>query len=147
MKKDEKNVVGKMEGDARVAELTEDLQRTRADFENFRKQTEVQRLQYGTVVKITTVQKILPLLDDMDRAIAAQPEQLAPLEKNLEKTLNELGLTKIAADAGMDFDPDLHEAIAVEGEGEVEKIAEILRNGYLYDGKALRPAMVKVAKS
>jgi molecular chaperone GrpE len=133
--------------DTRVAELTADLQRTRADFENFRKQTEAQKLQYGNVVKITTVGKILPLLDDIDRAIQAQPEQLTPLKKNLEKTLVGLGLAKIGAEPGMDFNPDLYEAIAVEGDGETEKIAEIVRNGYTYDGEVLRPAMVKVARS
>ena len=63
--------------EAQIAELTSDLQRTRADFENYRRQVEQQKLQYGDVVKNTTVSKILPLLDDLDRAIAAN-ESLKP---------------------------------------------------------------------
>lgn len=129
-----------------IAELTGDLQRTRADFENYRKQVEAQKVQYGNVVKFTTVTRVLPLLDDVERAIAAYPEQLKSLQKNFEKTLGELGLAKIPSEAGVDFDPDLHEAVAVEGDGETEKISETLRNGYTYDGEVLRPAMVKVVK-
>ena len=132
--------------DKKITELTADLQRTRADFENYRKQVESQKTQYGKVVKFTTVTKVLPLLDDIERAIIAYPEQLESLTKNFEKTLMSLGLVKIASDAGMDFNPDLHEAVAVEGEGETEKIAETLRSGYVYDGEVLRPAMVKVTK-
>ncbi|MFV0484780.1 MAG: nucleotide exchange factor GrpE [Candidatus Saccharimonadales bacterium] len=132
--------------DKKIAELTEDLQRTRADFENYRKQVEAQKVQYGNVVKFTTITKILPLLDDIERAILAYPEQLESLQKNFDKTLVDLGLVKISSEVGVDFNPDLHEAVAVEGDGEIEKIAETLRNGYIYDGEVLRPAMVKVAK-
>ena len=76
------------ESEAKIAELTADLQRTRADFENFRRQAEAQKIQYANVVKNTTVAKILPLLDDLDRAIAVN-ESLKPLEKSLEKTQGE----------------------------------------------------------
>ena len=131
--------------DAKVEELTNDLQRTRADFENYRRQVEQQKLQYGNVVKNTTVMKLLPLIDDIDRAIAAN-ENLQPLAKSLEKTLKELGLERIETAAGTPFDPDLHEAVMVEGEGEKEVIAETLRAGYRYDGELIRPAMVKVTR-
>ena len=129
----------------KVEELTADLQRTRADFENFRKQTEVQKQQYGDVVKITTVSKVLPLLDDIGRAIAMH-EELAPLTKILQKTEAELGLEKIDSEQGMVFDHNLHEAVVVEGEGDTEKISETLRSGYTYGGEVLRPALVKVEK-
>lgn len=132
---------------AKIAELTADLKRTRADFENFRKQSDLQKQQYGNVVKITTISKILPLLDDIERAIAAHPETLAPIAKNLEKTLSDLDLAKIPSTPDTPFNPDLHEAIAVEGEGDLETIAETLRPGYQYEGKTLRPAMVKVRKT
>lgn len=132
--------------DKKIAELTGDLQRTRADFENYRKQVETQKTQYGNVVKFTTVTKVLPLLDDIERAIGAYPEQLESLQKNFDKTLIGLGLVKISSDVGVDFNPDLHEAVAVEGDGEVEKIAETLRTGYIFDGEVLRAAMVKVVK-
>jgi len=133
------------ESAAKIAELTNDLQRTRADFENYRRQVEQQKLQYGNVVKNTTVMKLLPLIDDIDRAIAANPS-LEPLAKSLEKTLKELGLERVETTAGTPFNPDLHEAVMVEGDGEKEVIAETLRSGYRYDGELIRPAMVKVTR-
>ena len=133
------------ESAAKIAELTNDLQRTRADFENYRRQVEQQKLQYGNVVKNTTVMKLLPLIDDIDRAIAANPS-LEPLAKSLEKTLKELGLERVETAAGTPFNPDLHEAVMVEGDGEKEVIAETLRAGYRYEGELIRPAMVKVTR-
>ena len=129
----------------RVAELTADLQRTRADFENFRKQVELQKANERRAAKFATVSKILPLLDDLDRAIASYAE-LKPLEKSLGKTLKELGLAKVESGEGTEFNPDLHDAVMVEGEGEKEVIAETLRPGYYYEKETLRPAMVKVKK-
>lgn len=128
-----------------LAELTNDLQRTRADFENFRKQVEVQKSQAMAAAKYATVTKFLPLVDDFSRAIEAYPEQLAPLRKSLDKTLQGLGLTQIESAPGTEFNPDLHEAISVEAdEGDTEVIAETLRPGYMYDGAVIRAAMVKV---
>ena len=140
-----KKIEKKEENDAKIAELTNDLQRTRADFENFRKQVEMQKEQEKKTAKYATVYKVLPLIDDMSRAIATF-EELLPLEKPLEKTMRELGLERVISDKGTDFNPDLHEAVMVEGEGEKEVIAETLRPGYYYEGEVLRPAMVKVQK-
>ena len=131
--------------DAEIAELTADLQRTRADFENFRKQVELQKEGERKAAKFATISKVLPLLDDVDRAIKSYAE-LKPLEKSLDKTLKELQLSKVLADTGVEFNPDVHDAVMVEGEGEKEVIAEILRPGYYYEGEVLRPAMVKVKK-
>lgn len=125
------------------AELTSDLQRTRADFENYRKQVEQQKENEKQAARLGMVYKMLTMLDDLDRAVATY-EELKPLEKSLAKTLEELGLTKIATEG--EFDPDLHEAIQVEGEGDKEVIAETLRPGYYYEGGVLRPAMVKVTR-
>lgn len=131
--------------EAALAELTNDLQRTRADFENFRKQVESQKSQAMAAAKYATVTKFLPLVDDFSRAIDAYPEQLAPLRKGLDKTLQSLGLTQIESAPGTEFNPDLHEAISVEDdEGDTEVIAETLRPGYMYDGAVIRAAMVKV---
>lgn len=138
MKKEVKN-------DEKLVELTNDLQRTRADFENFRKQVEAQKENAKKMAQLATVYKILPLLDDLDRAISSYKE-LAPLAKSLEKTLKELKLVKIASGEGAEFNPDLHDAVMVEGDGEKEVIAETLRPGYYYEGEILRPAMVRVKK-
>ena len=128
-----------------ASSLLADLQRTRADFENFRKQVDSQREQAKEVAKSATVVKFLPLIDDIDRAIEAYPEQLGALKKTLTNTLTTLGLEKIDTGEGVEFNPDLHEAVLMEeGEGEREVISETLRAGYTYEGAVVRPAMVKV---
>ena len=129
----------------RIAELTNDLQRTRADFENYRKQTELQKENEKKSTRLATVYKVLPLLDDIDRAISTY-EELKPLEKSLEKTLKDLSLAKIDSNLGTEFNPDLHDAVMVEGDGEKEIVSETLRPGYYYEQEVLRPAMVKVKR-
>ena len=145
-KENRENTTKTPEIEAVVAELTADLQRTRADFENFRKQVELQKNQERKMAKFATISKMLPLLDDLDRAIASYAE-LKPLEKSLSKTLQDLELERIASDEGVEFNPDVHDAVMVEGEGEKEIIAETLRPGYYYEGEVLRPAMVKVKRT
>lgn len=140
MKKEKKDV-----SEEKIAELTADLQRTRADFENYRKQIEMQKENERKTERLATVYKMLPLLDDLDRAIMNYVE-LKPLEKSLTKTMNDLGLARIESEPGVEFNPDLHEAVTAEGEGEKELIAETLRPGYYYNGEVLRPAMVKVRR-
>lgn len=144
MKKVEKKTE-ENENEAKIVELTNDLQRVRADFENYRKQVEVQREAAKNSSKLATVYKLLPLLDDIKRAVLAYKE-LEPLKKSLEKSLTELGLTEIDSSEGVEFNPDLFEAVMVEGEGEKEVVAETLRPGYYYEKEVLRPAMVKVKK-
>lgn len=137
----------KAEYEAKITELVNDLQRTRADFENYRRAVEQQREIYGETVKESTIKKILPLLDNIDRAIAAQPEAMGPLAKVFEKTLKELKLEKIIPAVGDEFNPDLHNAVMVEGDGDEETIAEVLQPGYIYDGQLVREVLVKVAKN
>lgn len=133
--------------EAKVLELTQDLQRTRADFENFRKQVETQKTQAKQIEKLATIIRFLPLLDDIDRAVLTYPEQLSPLAKSINKLKKELLLEKINSEPGAEFNPDLHDAVMVEeSDGEKEVIAETLRPGYYYDGEVVRPAMVKVKR-
>jgi len=131
--------------ETKITELTGDLQRTRADFENYRKQIEAQKENEKKAVRFATIYKILPLLDDLERGILSYAE-LAPLSKSFEKTLKELGIARISSEAEVEFNPDVHEAVMAEGEGEKEVIAETLRPGYYYEGEVLRPAMVKVKR-
>ena len=86
------------------AELLADLQRVRADFENYRKQIEAQKMAEKKAARFATVHKMLPLLDDMARAIDNYAE-LKPLEKTLTKVMNELGLERIDSSDGVEFDP------------------------------------------
>lgn len=147
MTKDNKAVPPAMQPDPKdlaIAELTNDLQRTRADFENYRKQMDAQKSQAANFAKYETVKKVLPLIDDLDRAISATPE-LAPLAKNLDKTLKELNLVRVESAKDTPFDPSIHDAVMMEeGTGTKEVIAETLRTGYSYEGEIIRPAMVKV---
>lgn len=140
-----------------VGELTEDLQRVRADFENYRKRSEQEKEMARASGKVSTVSKLLPVIDNIERAIGHTPPELADnawaqgvakLVKNLEKSLSELNVTRIQAHPGDRFDPELHEAIQFdeEADGEHEVIAEELQAGYLLGGDVIRHSMVKVTK-
>lgn len=142
---EDKMGVDMSECEKKIQELTGDLQRTRADFENYRKQIESQKMQEKKMVKFATIMKFLPLLDDLDRAISSYAE-LRPLAGSFEKTLKELDLKRIESENGVEFNPDLHDAVMVEGDGEKEVIEETLRPGYYYETDVLRPALVKVKK-
>lgn len=140
----------------KVDELTADLQRVRADFENYRKRMEIEKLTYADAAKAATVLKLLPVIDTIERAVAHVPAELANdkwaqgvvgLSKNLDKSLDELGLSRINAEVGVDFNPELHEAISMEEEGgDHEVIAEELRPGYKLGDNVIRPSMVRVKK-
>ena len=137
-------------------ELLLDLQRTRADFENYRKNVEVDKARVKQLAEENMVAKILPVLDDLDLATAHAPAELADnawvkgvlsLNKKLEIELGKLGVEKIATKVGDEFDPELHEAVLVEdSEGDKEVVAEVMRPGYNYDGRVLRHVVVKVKR-
>lgn len=140
-----------------LAELTADLQRTRADFENYRKRVELEKTAARNAGQASAILKLLPVIDNIERAIAHQPAELADnkwaqgvtnLVKNLEKALEGLNLKRIEASPGTTFDPELHEAIQFdeEAEGEHEVIAEELQAGYTLNGQPIRHAMVKVTR-
>ena len=133
------------ESEAKIAELTNDLQRTRADFENYRKQIEAQKVAERKMARFATVSKMLPLLDDIDRGISSY-EELKPLGASLAKAMKELDLERVSSGEGVEFNPDVHDAVMVEGDGDKEVVAETLRPGYYYENEVLRPAMVKVKK-
>lgn len=137
-------------------ELINDLQRVRADFENYRKQVEAEKTRVSESAQAMTVMKLLPVIDNIERAVAHAPADLADnkwaqgiiaLSKSLEKSLSDLGLVRINAKPGEPFNHDLHEAVMMEdGEGEREVIAEELRPGYALNGQVIRPSMVKVTR-
>lgn len=141
-----------------IDELTADLQRTRADFENYRKRVEAEKTAARNAGQAMTVQKLLPVIDLIDRAVTHTPADLqdnpwavgiGKLPKQLESALDKLGVTRIDASTGAVFDPERHEAIQFDeaAEGETEVIAEELQAGYMLNGAPLRHAMVKVTRS
>lgn len=140
-----------------VDDLTADLQRTRADFENYRKRSEADKAATYQHGQSAAIMKLLPVIDNIERAIAYAPDDLKDnkwaqgvvnLVKNLEKSLESLNLKRIDAKAGVDFDPDFHEAIQFDedAEGETEVIAEELQAGYALHGQPIRHTMVKVTR-
>ena len=140
-----------------IDELTLDLQRTRADFENYRKRVEAEKQSAHSMGQAKSVMKLLPVIDTIERAIANVPEELADnawakgvagLGKQLDKQLKEIGLEKIDAKPGALFNPELHQAVQFDeaADGEKEVIAEELRAGYSLDGAVIRDAMVKVTR-
>lgn len=140
-----------------ATELTADLQRNRADFENYRKRAESEKLMARESGQASAILKLLPVIDNIERAIAYTPEELkdnswvqsvAGLVKNLDKSLESLNLKRIDATSGTPFNPDLHEAIQFDEEatGEHEVIAEEMQAGYTLNGHVIRHAMVKVTK-
>lgn len=140
-----------------LGELTLDLQRTRADFENYRKRVEIEKVQAREAGKTAAIVKLLPTIDNIERAIAHVPEELkdnawaqsvANLTKQLDKSLENLNVKRIDATIGVKFDPELHEAIQFDedAEGEHEIIAEELQAGYMLNGHPIRHAMVKVTR-
>ncbi len=140
-----------------LGELTLDLQRTRADFENYRKRVEAEKQSAHSMGQAKSVMKLLPVIDTIERAITNVPEELADnawakgvagLGKQLDKQLKEIGLEKIDSKPGSSFNPELHQAVQFdeEVEGEKEVVAEELRAGYTLDGAVIRDAMVKVTR-
>lgn len=153
MKKDKKEKAEELE--KKIEELTNDLIRTRADFENYRKRVESEKEQAKVVAKSAIISKLLPIIDDIELAISYAPEDLKDnpwvkgvnkLSLKLETSLSNLGIKAIDAKNDTIFDPKLHDAISMDdsSEGEEEIILEELRKGYLYNDAVIRPSMVKV---
>ena len=140
-----------------IAELTLDLQRTRADFENYRKRADLEKTAARESGQAAAILKLLPVIDNIERAITYTPEELkdntwvqgvAGLSKHLDKSLTGLNLARIDAEPGTAFDPDFHEAIQFDEDavGEQEVIDEDMQAGYTLSGHVIRHAMVKVTR-
>jgi molecular chaperone GrpE len=104
--------------------------------------------------KAATIMKLLPIVDDIERAVGHIPADLADnqwakgvssLSKSLDKSLIDLGVTRIAA-AGRPFDPNLHEAVSADGDGTHEVVSDELRAGYALNGQVIRHSLVKVLR-
>lgn len=145
------------EYEQKIGELTQDLQRVRADFENYRKQGDQQRAMAKASGRVSAIMQLIPVIDNIERAIQHVPAELANnvwaqgvvgLVKNLEKSLADLDVTRISAQSGDKFNPELHDAIQFdeEAEGEHEVVAEELQAGYKLGDEVIRPSMVRVTR-
>lgn len=137
----------------KIGELTEALQRERADAENLRRRTQEEKSRLGEFYKAMVVQELLPALDNLERAFKHTPKELKDNDyikglksvlKQFEQCFAQLGVKRIKT-VGEVFDPRLHEAVHMEeGDGTVEVVCEELQPGYLLGDEVIRHAMVKV---
>jgi len=141
---------------AQADEYLTALQRERAEFLNFKRRTEEERQRALGLAAEDLIRKVLMLADDFDLAIEQRPDSIAAdpwfvgvaaIDRKLRSLLESEGVTTIAADPGMPFDPREHDAIAnVPGSGRAEgEIVEQIRRGYRLRDRVIRPALVAVA--
>jgi len=138
----------------RILEVEEDLKRAQADAINIRRRSEQDRVTIGAFAKKDVITKLLPVIDNLDRAIKNTPDDLAKsdyvkglvgVQKQLIATLGDMGVTKIKT-VGEEFNPQTMEAVAVEGDGDKEIVIEELQSGYDLAEQNIRHAMVKIHK-
>lgn len=130
----------------------DDLRRLQAEFENYKKQMVRRQSEHLERAAESIVTSLLPVLDAGDRAKAHGAEEAAGIAGLLYDTLRKEGLESLESQAGDAFDPNVHDAVAHEpaDEGDDDDaeagavIAEVLREGYRWKGRLLRPAMVRV---
>ena len=152
----DENLEGKPDKkDLIIADLTDRLKRSMAEFDNFRKRSEKEKATMFDMGARSVAEKLLPLVDNFERAMTATPAEgegkafadgIGMIYNQMTKTLEDLGVKPIDC-VGKDFDPNLHNAVMhIEDESLGENVvAEELLKGYMYKDGVLRHSMVKVA--
>jgi molecular chaperone GrpE len=141
------------EAEAKSAENLDGWQRAVAEFQNYKKRMERDRETDKALMKGELIRKVLPVLDDLERAMRNRPEQdawangIELITRKLQSVLEAEGIERIDAQ-GKPFDPNYHEAISYEPAEGVESgcIIAIIQNGYMLGDRVVRPALVRVAK-
>lgn len=150
-KKEKKN-----KQDEKIAELTDKVQRQMAEFDNFRKRTEKEKTQMFEVGAKSIIEKILPVVDNFERGLAAVPAEQAEdafvegmnkIYKQLMTELESLEVKPIEA-VGAEFNPDFHNAVMQVESNEYESgiVAQELQKGYMYRDSVVRHSMVAVVQ-
>ena len=133
--------------EAQRDEYLERLQRLQAEFENYRKRMTREQAQAHERGAQNLADQLLPVLDGCEAALKQGHDDVEPIHSQLMELLTKAGLER-NGQPGDPFDPELHEAVmhepAVDDDDGVSAIAEVLRTGYSWKGRVLRPAMVKV---
>ena len=141
--------------DQKIEELTDQLKRQMAEFDNFRKRTEKEKSAMFEVGARSIIEKMLPVIDNFERGLATVPEDaketpfaegMDMIYKQLLKNLEEAGVKPIEA-VGQPFDPNFHNAVMhVEDENLGENVvAQEFQKGYIYRDTVVRHSMVQVA--
>lgn len=129
----------------------EQLQRSRAEFINFRRRTEQERAKLGEMFTSNTLAQFLPVIDDFDRAVEHVPEEMRDngwiegilmIQRKLKGLLERAGVTEVEG-VNAPFDPAVHEAVATEPGSRGEVVVEVYQKGYKLGDTLLRAAMVK----
>ncbi len=142
--------------DERIEELTDQVKRQMAEFENFRKRTEKEKSQMYEIGAKSIVEKILPVVDNFERGLAAVPEELQDnafvdgmdkIYKQMMTVFEEMDVKPIEA-VGKEFDPEFHNAVMQVESEEYESgvVAQELQKGYTYRGAVVRHSMVAVVQ-
>ncbi len=140
--------------DEKIEELTDQVKRQMAEFDNFRKRTEKEKTQMYEIGAKSMIEKILPIVDNFERGLAAVPEELKDdafvdgmnkIYKQLMTMLEEADVKPIEA-VGKEFDPNLHNAVMQTESEEYESgiVAQELQKGYTYRDSVVRHSMVAV---
>lgn len=137
---------------AELENQKDQLLRCAAEFDNYKRRTEKERLAVGEYTKAATLKALLPTLDNIERSAAVSPDSpeyakgIEMIIKQFKETVTNLGLTEIEAQ-DCEFDPALHEAVMhIEDESLGENVVtEVLQKGYKVGDTVVRHAMVKVA--
>jgi len=146
--------IAKLEKD--VAANRDNWLRAAADYKNFKRRVDQERADLIRSASVGLLLKMLPALDDMERAIGTTPPEIAAtpwyegiklIAQKLQTIVESEGVVQIAA-LGQDFDPNQHEAVIYEpaGSGQEGKVVAELQKGYKLRDRVLRPTMVKVGK-
>ncbi|MDW8402559.1 nucleotide exchange factor GrpE [Chloroflexus sp.] len=143
------------QAEAQAAEYKDQWMRAVADYRNFKRRTDTERAELIRNAGAAIILKLLPVLDDFERAIANIPPEIAEtpwwqgtqlIAQKLRTILESEGVKPIEA-LGQDFDPNLHEAVIYEeAEGQEGKVIAELQRGYLLHDRVIRPSMVKVGR-
>ena len=142
--------------DEQIEELNDRLKRQMAEFENFRKRSEKEKSQMFDMGAKTIVEKILPVIDNFERGLAAVPDDkkddpfITGMDKVYKQMLTELdaaGVKPIEC-VGQEFDPDFHNAVMQVENDELESgtVAQKLQKGYMYKDSVVRHSMVSVVQ-
>ena len=140
------------EAEAKAAENLDGWQRALAEFQNYKKRVERDRASDQAVMKGELIRKVLPVLDDLERAVSNRPEDsswangIELIQRKLLLILESEGVRRIEAE-GKSFDPNVHEAISqepIEG-AESGSVVAVTLQGYMLGDRVIRPAQVKVA--
>jgi len=141
------------DAETKLAESVDGWQRSQAEFQNYRKRIERDQEVVKSDMKGDLVKKILPLLDDLERAMQNRPADepwangIDLIMRKFQTLLEGEGVKKIEAE-GKEFDPKFHEAISNEPSEDVESghVIAVVQNGYMLGERVIRPALVRVAQ-